>query len=59
METYVAIRALCKPICNNKEPISKDLLLLSGLRLWYPSISFGYEINLKVLMYLVLLYLKG
>ena len=26
-----------------------------GLRFWYPSIKFGHEINLKGLMYLVLL----
>ena len=37
----------------------KILPYLSGLRLWYPSINFGYEINLKVLMYLVLSNLKG
>ena len=52
METYVTIGTLCKPI-------SKDLAQLSGSRLWYPSTSFGYEINLKVLMYLVLSDFKG
>ena len=31
----------------------KILPQLSGLRLWYCSINFGYEINLKVLRYLV------
>ena len=51
MKTYVAIRTLCKLV--------KILPQLSELRLRYPSINFGYEINLKVLMYLVLLDLKG
>ena len=52
METYLAIRTLCKPI-------SKDFAQLLGMRLWYPSINFVSEINLKVLMYLVLSDLKG
>ena len=52
MENYVAIRTLCKRI-------SQDFAQLSGLRLWYPSINFVYEINVKVLMHLVLLDLKG
>ena len=51
MKTYLAIRTLCKLV--------KILPQLSELRLWYPSINFGYEINLKVLMYLVLLDLTG
>ena len=48
METHAAI----KPLCNR---ISKDFPQLSGLRLLYPSIKFGHEINWKILMYLVLL----
>ena len=33
----------------------KILHQILGLRFWYPSIKFGHEINLKGLMYLVLL----
>ena len=51
METYVSIRTLCKAI-------SKDFVPVIGLILWYLSINFGYEINLKFLMYLVLVDLK-
>ena len=47
----VAIRALF-------EPTSKDFTQLSGRGLWYTSINFGYEINLKVLMYSAFLDLK-
>lgn len=48
MEAYVAIGTTFKPI-------SEEYLQLSGLRLWHPSIKFDHEINLKVLMYLMLL----
>ena len=37
------------------KPISKVLPQISGLRTWCPSRKFGHEINLKVLLFLVLL----
>ena len=41
-KNYIAIKTLCAPIST-------------GLRLCYPSIKFVYVMNLKGLMYLVLL----
>ena len=42
------------PIRTFYKPISKDLPQIPGLRFWYLSIKFGHEINLKDLIYLVL-----
>ena len=52
METYVATRTLFKLISEDFAPVIRTQNLASF-------IISGYEINLKVLVYLVLLDLKG